>query len=280
MAHLALTDVDAGRFHARERWARGRARPGRRHGRPGPGVARRLDGRGLGRRTGCRMRLRAGDGDLRIDLTLAAGKPPVLHGERGLSPEERRAGERVLLLLAHADARSGRGARGRAARSRSTGLAWMDREWSTSALGPELVGWDWFALQLDDGRELMLYRLRRRDGGDRPGEPGDPRRGGRRDARASSGTRSRCWPSTTGRAREAGTRYPAAGGSASPSREPRADRDTAPRGSGARPRRCATGKGRCAWRGPRTGARSEAPGYVELVGYAARREGGGEAVRQ
>jgi predicted secreted hydrolase len=40
----------------------------------------------------------------------------------------------------------------------------MDREWSTSALGREQVGWDWFALQLGDGRDLMLYRLRRRDG--------------------------------------------------------------------------------------------------------------------
>ena len=40
------------------------------------------------------------------------------------------------------------------------GLAWMDREWSTSSLGRDQVGWDWFALQLDDGRELMLYRLR------------------------------------------------------------------------------------------------------------------------
>jgi predicted secreted hydrolase len=45
-----------------------------------------------------------------------------------------------------------------------SGHAWMDREWSTSALGPDLVGWDWFAVQLDDGRDLMFYRLRRRDG--------------------------------------------------------------------------------------------------------------------
>ncbi len=45
-----------------------------------------------------------------------------------------------------------------------TGDAWLDREWSTSALGPDLAGWDWFALQLDDGRELMFYRLRRKDG--------------------------------------------------------------------------------------------------------------------
>jgi predicted secreted hydrolase len=40
----------------------------------------------------------------------------------------------------------------------------MDREWSTSALGTELAGWDWVALQLDDGRDLMFYRLRRTDG--------------------------------------------------------------------------------------------------------------------
>src|SRR5262249_37584209 len=45
-----------------------------------------------------------------------------------------------------------------------SGLAWMDREGSTSALGPDQVGWDWVAVQLADGRDLMLYRLRRRDG--------------------------------------------------------------------------------------------------------------------
>ena len=31
------------------------------------------------------------------------------------------------------------------------GESWMDREWGTSALGPERSGWDWFGLQLDDG---------------------------------------------------------------------------------------------------------------------------------
>ena len=46
-----------------------------------------------------------------------------------------------------------------------TGDSWLDREWSTSALGPDLAGWDWFALQLDDGRELMFYRLRQKGGG-------------------------------------------------------------------------------------------------------------------
>ena len=48
------------------------------------------------------------------------------------------------------------------------GTAWLDREWSTSALADDQVGWDWFALQLSDGRDLMFYQLRRRDGSSDP----------------------------------------------------------------------------------------------------------------
>jgi predicted secreted hydrolase len=44
------------------------------------------------------------------------------------------------------------------------GLSWLDREISTSALSAGQTGWDWFALQLDDGSELMAYVLRRADG--------------------------------------------------------------------------------------------------------------------
>lgn len=45
------------------------------------------------------------------------------------------------------------------------GSSWMDREIGSSQLAPEQVGWDWFALRLSDGRDLMLYLLRRADGG-------------------------------------------------------------------------------------------------------------------
>lgn len=44
------------------------------------------------------------------------------------------------------------------------GLSWMDREWSTSALGREQAGWDWFSLQLDNGIDIMYYILRKKDG--------------------------------------------------------------------------------------------------------------------
>jgi predicted secreted hydrolase len=40
----------------------------------------------------------------------------------------------------------------------------MDHEFSTSSLSKDAVGWDWFALQLDNNREIMLYRIRKRDG--------------------------------------------------------------------------------------------------------------------
>ena len=45
-----------------------------------------------------------------------------------------------------------------------SGTAWLDREWGSSALGAGVRGWDWFGLQLEDGRDLMLFRLRREDG--------------------------------------------------------------------------------------------------------------------
>jgi predicted secreted hydrolase len=40
----------------------------------------------------------------------------------------------------------------------------MDREFGSSFIEDGQVGWDWFAIQLDDGRDLMLYQLRRNDG--------------------------------------------------------------------------------------------------------------------
>ena len=45
-----------------------------------------------------------------------------------------------------------------------SGLSWLDREWSSSALAADQKGWDWFALQLSDGSELMFYNLRKTDG--------------------------------------------------------------------------------------------------------------------
>lgn len=44
------------------------------------------------------------------------------------------------------------------------GTSWMDKEFGSSQLSHDQVGWDWFSLQLADGREAMFYVLRRKDG--------------------------------------------------------------------------------------------------------------------
>jgi len=49
-----------------------------------------------------------------------------------------------------------------------SGLAWLDREWSTSMLAPDQAGWDWFSLQLDSGEDLMYFRMRRKNGEEDP----------------------------------------------------------------------------------------------------------------
>jgi predicted secreted hydrolase len=41
-----------------------------------------------------------------------------------------------------------------------TGQAWMDREFGAFTFNKYLNGWDWFAIQLDDGRDLLVFQMR------------------------------------------------------------------------------------------------------------------------
>ncbi len=45
-----------------------------------------------------------------------------------------------------------------------SGLAWMDREWSSQPLASDQTGWDWLSLHFNSGEKLMLFRLRQTDG--------------------------------------------------------------------------------------------------------------------
>ncbi len=170
LAHFALTDTAGRRFHA---WSRlDREALGLAGAQASPfrvwleDWSAESDAPG-----GLPVRLRAAEGDVAIDLVLASEKPVALQGDRGLSRKGPEPGNASYYYsLSRMTARGTVRAGGEALAV--SGLAWMDREWSTSALGPELVGWDWVALQLDDGRDVMLYRLRRRDGPlDQPAEP-------------------------------------------------------------------------------------------------------------
>lgn len=113
------------------------------------------------------LHLRAGQGDVAVDLQLDRGKGLVLQGDRGLSRKNSMPGNASYYysftrLPASGLVRTADGV------FRVTGQAWLDREWSSSALAADQSGWDWFALQLDDGRDLMVYRLRDQHGATHP----------------------------------------------------------------------------------------------------------------
>jgi predicted secreted hydrolase len=184
MAHFALTDVAGGRFHAFERLSRAAlglagaaslADSGlaSRRARDTLAGAARLENRyrvwledwtaDAPSPEASPMRLRAAADGVAIELALRSIKPVALQGDRGLSQKGPEPGNASYYYsLTRMDTRGTVTVGGET--WRVAGSSWMDREWSTSALGAGQVGWDWFALQLDDGRDLMFYRLRRRDG--------------------------------------------------------------------------------------------------------------------
>ncbi|MGH8495418.1 MAG: lipocalin-like domain-containing protein [Gammaproteobacteria bacterium] len=109
------------------------------------------------------LRLNARDKSMALDLTLTTSKPVVLNGDAGLSRKGPAPGDASYYYSFTRLAASG----GITVDGESfdvEGRAWLDREWSSGALGEHLSGWDWFALQLDDGTDIMFYRLRRKDG--------------------------------------------------------------------------------------------------------------------
>lgn len=166
MAHFVVSDIHSARIHPAERFAR--AALGLAGAEPHPFRVWLEDWRADGAATGTfPLHLRAATEDVAIDLRLEQGKPVVLQGENGLSRKGAEPGNASYYYSITRMPTTGTIRVGGAAYDVS-GYSWLDREWSTSVLSPELAGWDWMALQLDDGAELMLYRLRRHDGGTDP----------------------------------------------------------------------------------------------------------------
>jgi predicted secreted hydrolase len=168
MAHFALTDVTRGRFAAAERFARGGAL-----GLAGATAeplrvwTKNWSVAGSANAATADLTLSASDAENALSLRLNAVKPLVTQGDGGLDAKGPEPGNAsyyysfprltatgVLTLAGEEVAVSG--------------SAWFDREWGTSALSAGVVGWDWFALQLSDGRDLMYYRLRAASGGATP----------------------------------------------------------------------------------------------------------------
>ncbi|MBI5615257.1 MAG: carotenoid 1,2-hydratase [Gammaproteobacteria bacterium] len=160
LAHFAVSDPEGGRFLHRARTQR--AALGLAGASAAPPAAWLRDWR-------CELvapdewTLHAEDEAYALELRVRAVKPLVAQGDRGLSQKSAEPGNASYYysgtrLEATGELRIG------GTRVPVHGTAWLDREWSTSALGPEQTGWDWFALQFADGAELMFYQLRHADG--------------------------------------------------------------------------------------------------------------------
>ncbi|MEE8056276.1 MAG: lipocalin-like domain-containing protein [Pseudomonadales bacterium] len=177
MAHFAISNHHTGEFIAREKL-----------GRNGANVAGAIatpfhvwldDWAIQSERDGSLfpLTLKAENSSLAIELTLDTDKPIVLQGNQGLSQKSAETGNASYYYSFTRLNTSGTltqqpastiepNSSNKPATKQHTvhGSSWLDREWSSSALSREQQGWDWFALQLHSGEEVMFYRLRNKDG--------------------------------------------------------------------------------------------------------------------
>ena len=162
LAHFAVTDVARREFHVAQKMSR--------------------DALGLAGAAGAPLRvwiddwtlagpdgsgeswtLHAAQPGYELELTLTPLTAPVLNGDAGLSRKSDEPGSASYYYSVPRLAVRGRLTRG-AQPLAVSGLAWFDREWGSGGLGERETGWDWFALQLNDGTALMFYALRNCDG--------------------------------------------------------------------------------------------------------------------
>ena len=159
LAHLALSDVDGGKFYHAERTNRS-----------GPGIAAASESLGRVWNGNWQIQWRGSDQELRaiderfqLHLTLHPEKPPVIHGENGVSQKTEGPGRASHYISLTRLATSGAIGLGNE-KFEIIGTSWMDHEFFTHQLGPDQMGWDWLSLQLEDHTELMLFHIRRKDG--------------------------------------------------------------------------------------------------------------------
>lgn len=158
-SHYALTDTESGRFYSKFRMNRESLGIAGAQASPyrvwiDDWQVREKDGG---------LVLEASDEGIRLDLTLFAGKPVILQGDKGFSrkgPEPFNASYYYSLPDIKTSGKVEINGTAFPVRGRS----WFDHEWSTSALSANTAGWDWFSIHLEDGRSLMLCRIRNREG--------------------------------------------------------------------------------------------------------------------
>ena len=161
LAHFAVTDLANQQFHFTERISRaGLGKAGAESGRLHTWIDRwSTESTG----PGDYHVLTAADADLALHLEVSPEKPLVLQGTRGISRKGAEVGQASHYYSYTRLATVGTLILGNESFD-VTGTSWMDHEFGSADLGRDLVGWDWFSIQLENRTELMLYRLRRADG--------------------------------------------------------------------------------------------------------------------
>lgn len=98
-----------------------------------------------------------------VELTQSALKPPAIHGQNGVSQKSAGRG-RASHYYSFTRLKSAGKIRIGAQEYSVVGESWFDHEFGSNQLSDQQIGWDWFSIQFDDGRELMLYQLRLKNG--------------------------------------------------------------------------------------------------------------------
>lgn len=169
LAQIAITDVKGNAFYSDERFARGAL------GLSGVELEPFrvwLEDWALRGRTpaGCAtcfsVDLAADSAEFGITLHLETARPPVPHGDSGLS-RKGDTGDNASYYYSFTRLDTAGELRIGDARFAVSGTGWMDHEWSTSSLQEDQVGWDWFSLQFSDNSDLMLFQLRHRNDANR-----------------------------------------------------------------------------------------------------------------
>jgi predicted secreted hydrolase len=265
--HFTISDLAAGQFHVEERVSRGAlgeagAAQGHMDAKLGSWTIRQQ-----GEREDYQLSAHATDLDLNLDETPL--KPLVLEGVGGLSRKDREPGEASYYYSYPRLATKGQLRVGGATYD-VTGESWFDHEFSTTSLGPDEVGWDWFCVQLDNHEEMMLYVLRSKSGAINPSSEGTWVH--------ADGTAQRIPPgaftvekTATWHSPASGATYPAGWHIVVPAQQ--ADFTVAPALADQELRLSRMGplnywEGACDIRGTVAGRPATGVGYTELTGYA------------
>ncbi|PQV62972.1 putative secreted hydrolase [Abditibacterium utsteinense] len=205
-----------------------------------------------------------------LSLSQTALKPPVIQGERGVSQKSAGRGQASHYYSFTRLATRGILTLGLEKLSVS-GQSWFDHEFGSSQLSPNQIGWDWFSLQLSDGRELMLYRLRLKNGGIEPFSSGTlvERSGRSRHLKLAD---FRLTPLSFWKSDATGATYPARWKIEVPREDLRLEVSPTLENQELRPKRSGANlsywEGSVSASGTQNGRAISAAGYLEMTGYA------------